>query len=107
MKKIIVAIFACLLACVFCMSVGARSALLELGTVEIVSENEVTAEQRYKEIVDAARSEMDDNYQPEAVEKEDKKEKVEEPKDTYVPEYSFEGLNPEITTLKSWFGLEF
>ncbi len=106
MKKIILAIMIGLMTAALTVSASARSELLEVGTVTIINETEVSAEQRYKEIIDAARAQIDENYHPELPKKENQESKVEaETNDGFSPEYSLEGLQPEITSLRSWFGI--
>ncbi len=105
MKKIILAISVGLMAATLTVSAGARSALLEVGTVTIINESEVSAEQRYKEIIDAARAQIDENYHPDLTAKENQESDDAETNDSFSPGYSLEGLNPEITSLRSWFGI--
>lgn len=108
MKKIILTAAICVLAASFSASVSARSALAEVGTVTIINENEVSAEQRYKEIIDAARAQIDENYHPDLTVKEEKDngESDAETSDSFSPEYSLDGLESEITSLRSWFGIK-
>lgn len=106
MKRIILAVMIGLMTAALTISAGARSALLEVGTVTIINESEVSAEQRYKEIIDAARAQIDEKYHPDLSKKENQESQNEaETNDSFSPEYSFDGLEPEITSLRSWFGI--
>lgn len=105
MKKIILAISVGLIAASLTVSASARSALVEVGTVTIINEAEVSAEQRYKEIIDSARAQIDENYHPELPKKENAQPDKTETDDSFSPEYTLEGLEPEITSLRSWFGI--
>lgn len=90
MKKIIAIFFVALLTVIFSLQASAKSSLLDLKTVEITDDTEITVEERHVEIIESAKQEMDMH--------------VATPKDDHVVDQSYTDNSTVVTGgLKNWF----